>query len=56
MDDFLLWVLIIALSCTKLVLYAALIALCWVLIKKYGPDTANTIKDNIPKFNQKENK
>ena len=56
MDDFLLWVLVIALSCTKLVLYAAIIAVCWVVIKKWGPDTAKTIEDNIPKFNKKESK
>ena len=56
MSDFLLWILIIALMCAKLVLFAVLIIFGWIMIKKYSPSTAQYIEDKAPKFNKKESK
>ena len=50
MTDFLVWCLVIALSCTKLILYAVLIVAIWVWIKKNSPATAEKIEKHIPKY------
>ena len=56
MTDFLLWILVIALACAKLVLFAVLIELGWVLIKKYSPSTAKYFEDKAPRFKKEESK
>ena len=50
MSDFLIWMLVIALSCAKLILFALLIVAVWVWIKKNSPATAEEIEKRIPKY------
>ncbi len=55
MGDFLIWCLIIALSCAKLILFAVLIVAVWVWIKKHSPATAEEIEKRIPKYKKESN-
>ena len=55
MSDFLIWMLVIALSCAKLILFALLIVAVWVWIKKNSPATAEEIEKRIPKYNKESN-
>ena len=50
MGDFILWVVVIALSFAKLILFAVLIVAVWVWIKKHSPATAEEIEKRIPKY------
>ena len=50
MSDFFIWMLVIALSCAKLILFALLIVAVWVWIKKNSPATAEEIEKRIPKY------
>ena len=47
--DTLFIILTILLVFAKLFLYVALAILAWVLIKKYSPETAESIQKAIPK-------
>ena len=55
MGDFLIWCLIIALSCAKLILFAVLIVAVWVWIKKHSTATAEEIEKRIPKYKKESN-
>jgi len=55
MSDLLIWMLVIALSCAKLILFALLIVAVWVWIKKNSPATAEEIEKRIPKYNKESN-
>ena len=50
MWDFFIWTLIIALSFAKLILFAVLIIAVWVWIKNHSPQTAESIKNAVPKY------
>jgi len=50
MGDFLLLTLVIALSFIKLILFALLIVVCWIYIKKHSPQTAESIQNAVPKY------
>ena len=56
MGDFLLWSLVIVLMFAKLILIAALIAVCWVWIKKHSPETTKVVMDKYNKVTNKESK
>ena len=47
--DTLFIVLTVLLAFAKLFLYVALIVFVWVLIKKYSPETAESIQNAMPK-------
>tara|TARA_Y100000114_G_C11643030_1_gene270260 strand:+ start:548 stop:712 length:165 start_codon:yes stop_codon:yes gene_type:complete len=47
--DTLFIVLTVLLAFAKLFLYVALIVFVWVMIKKYSPETAESIQNAIPK-------
>ena len=56
MTDFIVWTLIILLSCAKLILFAMLIVAVWVWIKKHSPETTKVVMDKYNKVTNKESK
>ena len=53
--DTLFIVLTVLLAFAKLFLYVALIVFVWVLIKKYSPETAESIQNAMPKSKKGDN-
>jgi len=50
MTDLIMLIVTVVLCLSKLILFAALTVLAWVLIKKYSPETAESVKSTINKY------